>query len=477
MSDEEETVRKRVEESESDESDVEVDDDVPLIDIDPSTLTPLSPEVISKQATINLGTIGHVAHGKSTVVKAISGVQTVRFKNELVRNITIKLGYANAKIFKCENEACPRPGCFRSYRSDKEDDPPCERPGCGHRMKLVRHVSFVDCPGHDILMATMLNGAAVMDAALLLVAGNETCPQPQTSEHLAAVEIMKLENIIILQNKVDLIKQEQAIEHQMSIAAFVQGTVAESSPIVPISAQLKYNIDAVNEYIVKKIPIPLRDFTTDPKLIVIRSFDVNKPGAEVHELKGGVAGGSLLTGVLRVGQEVEIRPGIVTKDSSGRNRCKPIFSRIVSLHAENNHLQFAVPGGLIGVGTKMDPTLCRADRLVGQVLGAVGKLPNVYAELEISLFLLRRLLGVRTEDKKQTKVSKLAKNELLLINIGSTSTGGRVLSVKADLARIQLTSPACTEIGEKVALSRRIEKHWRLVGWGSVQRGTVLELD
>lgn len=241
----------------------------------------------------------------------------------------------------------------------------------------------------------------------------------------------------------------------------------------------------MNEYIVKRIPIPVRDFTSDPRLIVIRSFDVNKPGAEVDDLKGGVAGGSILTGVLRIGQEVEIRPGIVTKDSAGRTKCKPIFSRIMSLHAENNLLSFAVPGGLIGVGTRIDPTLCRADRLVGQVLGAVGKLPKIYTgmlrfiiihhlflyftntrhvELEISLFLLRRLLGVKTEDKKQTKVSKLVKNELLLINIGSTSTGGRVLSVKADLAKIQLTSPACTEVGEKVALSRRIEKHWRLVG-------------
>ena len=304
--------------------------------------------------------------------------------------------FSFVQIYKCENEACPRPGCYRSYRSDKEDNPPCERPGCGSRMKLVRHVSFVDCPGHDILMATMLNGAAVMDAALLLIAGNETCPQPQTSEHLAAVEIMKLENIIILQNKVDLIKDTQALEHQKSISAFVKGhpsftsffmmsnvnefpgTVAESSPIVPISAQLRYNIDAVNEYIVKKIPIPTRDFTSSPRLIVIRSFDVNKPGAEVDELKGGVAGGSILTGVLHLGMEVEIRPGIVTKDAQGRNKCKPIFSRIVSLHAESNHLQFAVPGGLIGVGTRIDPTLCRADRLVGQVLGAVGKLPQIF---------------------------------------------------------------------------------------------------
>jgi len=140
--------------------------------LDVHTLTPLSPEIISRQATVNIGTIGHVAHGKSTVVKAISSVKTVRFKDELQRNITIKLGYANAKIFKCQNPDCPRPGCYAAYGSDKEDHPSCLRDGCGGTMKLERHVSFVDCPGHDILMATMLNGAAVMDAALLLIAGN-----------------------------------------------------------------------------------------------------------------------------------------------------------------------------------------------------------------------------------------------------------------------------------------------------------------
>merc|ERR1719217_1440030 len=174
--------------------------------VDPTKLTALTPEVISRQATINVGTIGHVAHGKSTVVKAISGVQTVRFKNELERNITIKLGYANAKIYKRVAER-PGPGNFCSRGSATPD---AFEDGDGARWALARHVSFVDCPGHDILMATMLNGAAVMDAALLLVAGNEPCPQPQTSEHLAAVEIMRLENILILQNKVDLVKPDQA---------------------------------------------------------------------------------------------------------------------------------------------------------------------------------------------------------------------------------------------------------------------------
>ncbi|KAL0073031.1 translation initiation factor 2, gamma subunit, partial [Phycomyces blakesleeanus] len=288
------------------------------VSIDTSKLNPLSHEVISKQATINIGTIGHVAHGKSTVVKAISGVQTVRFKNEMERNITIKLGYANAKIYKCENEACPRPGCYKSYGSSKEDHPMCERVGCGSKMKLIRHVSFVDCPGHDILMTTMLSGAAVMDAALLLIAGNESCPQPQTSEHLAAIEIMKLKHVIILQNKVDLVKEKAAQEQHEDILSFVKGTVADGAPIIPISAQLKYNIDAINEYITKKIPVPVRDFTAVPRLIVIRSFDINKPGADVNHLQGGVAGGSILKGVLKIGDEIEVRPGVIIKDQEGK---------------------------------------------------------------------------------------------------------------------------------------------------------------
>ncbi len=122
----------------------------------------------------------------------------------------------------------------------------------------------------------------------------------------------------------------------------------DGSPIIPISAQLKFNIDAINEYLVTKIPVPLRDFSAAPHMIVIRSFDVNKPGAEIEELKGGVAGGSILTGVLKLGDEIEIRPGIVSKDDQGKIKCRPIYSRVVSLFAEHNDLKFAVPGGLIG---------------------------------------------------------------------------------------------------------------------------------
>jgi translation initiation factor 2 subunit 3 len=317
-------------------------------------------------------------------------------------------------------------------------------------------------------MSTMLSGAAVMDAALLLVAGNEPCPQPQTAEHLAAIEIMKLDKIIILQNKVDLMREEAAQQHYTSILKFIRGTVADKSPVIPVSAQLKFNIDAVLDSIVHTIPIPVRNFSQDPLMIIIRSFDVNKPGAGVDELKGGVAGGSILHGVLKLGDEIEIRPGVVTRDGDGNLKCTPIFSRIVTLNSEANDLKYAVPGGLIGVGTRIDPTLCRADRLVGHVLGLKGRLPDVYFEIEVNFYLLRRLLGVRTSDGKQAKVEKLSKNEVIMVNIGSTSTGAKVSAIKNDAAKLVLTSPACTNIGEKVALSRRIEKHWRLIGWATI---------
>jgi translation initiation factor 2 subunit 3 len=478
---------------------------------------------ISRQATINVGTIGHVAHGKSTVVKALSGVQTVRFKTEKERNITIKLGYANAKIYQgskvvatdaTTDTSSASIGPMYTSRGSSHADEFIER---GRHYKLRRHVSFVDCPGHDILMATMLNGAAVMDAAILLVAGNQTCPQPQTSEHLAAVEIMRLQHILILQNKVDLVKPDAATAQQDQIKRFVAGTVADSAPIVPVSAVLKYNMDCVCEYLVRKIPLPVRDFTSQPRLIVIRSFDVNRPGQDVSDLQGGVAGGSILQGVLRVGDEIEVRPGIVDRkmltagsaaaatttsnddddgdDAVGEGKssdkkaaaagtdpimnivCMPIYSRIHSLYAETNDLQYAVPGGLIGVGTRIDPTLTRADRLVGQVLGLKGQLPSVFGEIEISYYLLRRLLGVKTSDGgKQAKVQKLTKAEILMVNIGSTATGGKVNAVKGELAKIALTQPVCTIPGEKIALSRRVDKHWRLIGWGEIRKGTKIDV-
>ena len=245
----------------------------------------------------------------------------------------------------------------------------------------------------------------------------------------------------------------------------------------------KYNIDVVCEYIARYIPVPVRDFMGLPRLIIIRSFDVNKPGQDVQNLRGGVAGGSILQGVLKVGDQIEIRPGIISRDNAGNIKCVPIYSQIISLYAEQNDLQYAVPGGLIGVGTRVDPTLTRGDRLVGQVLGIKDHLPDIFSEVEISYYLLRRLLGVKAQEgKKKEKVAKLTKGEMLMVNIGSTSTGGKVLRVSEGdddkpTAKLVLTGPVCTQEGEKIALSRRVDKSWRLIGWGEIRRGVKIEIN
>lgn len=395
----------------------------------------------------------------------------MRFKSELERNITIKLGYANAKIFVCS--LCPRPRRYQAHGSDLHKELLCQY--CGKLLQLIRHVSFLDCPGHDVLMATMLNGLAIMDAAFLLVASNESCPQPQTSEHLAAAEIMKLERMVILQNKVDLITDGNARQHRDDILNLIEGTILDKAPVIPISAQLCYNIDVVCEYLATMVPVPRRDFLSIPEMIIIRSFDVNRPGAHILCTRGGIAGGSLVRGVLRLGEDIEISPGVVTKNEFGQISRSPLFSKITSLFAEKTPLKFAIPGGLVGVGTLVDPKISRGDHLVGQVLGKVGTLPTILIELDVDFFLLRRLLGVKvSRGHKPAKVEKIMINELIMVNVGSLCTGARVISVKMNSARLLLTNPVCVNSGRKLALSRRIDRHWRLIGWGNIEGGKTL---
>lgn len=435
-------------------------------------LSPFTPEIMSRQATLNIGTIGHVAHGKTSLVRAITGIQTTKHKIEKQRNITYKLGYANAKLYKCSK--CPEPDCYQSYGSEHSDNSVCEK--CGSPLELIRHVSFVDCPGHDILMSTMLNGAAVMDAALLVIAANEKCPQPQTSEHLAAVENLDLENIIVIQNKIDIaLKDDSCKVHYDQIKEFIAKSRAANSPVIPISAQLKFNVDVVIQYLCN-LPIPKRDFQSPPRFIIVRSFDVNHPGFEANELQGGVAGGTLMRGVLKLGQVVEIRPGIVKKKANGETEVLPLYSRIESLKTENNSLIYVVPGGLIGVGLGLDPYLAKQNGLEGKILGLPGKLPNIYSKVICKIHLLSRVLGVKARQGIKTveHIAKIRNQEVLSLNLGGTNMAARVVQIdNNDEITFDLGGDrVCCEIGEKVALSRKIGNNWRLIGWGKILPAT-----
>lgn len=217
------------------------------------------------QPTLTIGALGHASHGKSTLVGRLTNVKTARHSKEQARNMTIKLGYANAKIYRCDDGECPKPACYTPMASNTKGKPRCH---CGSTMTLARHVSFVDCPGHEMLMSVMLNAASAMDAAILVVAANEECPRPQTAEHLAAADLMNLGRYVVIQNKVDLVSEENARKSYLDIRGFTQGTGAERSPVIPISAQLGYNVDVVCQYIAEQVPEPEHDLSLPPLLNV-----------------------------------------------------------------------------------------------------------------------------------------------------------------------------------------------------------------
>ncbi len=220
-----------------------------------------------KQPEVNIGLVGHVDHGKTTLTQALTGEWTDRHSEELRRGISIKLGYADAAFYQCPN--CP-------YPTNYSTDPKC--PNDGAKGKFLRAVSFVDAPGHETLMATMLSGAAIMDGALLLIAGNEHCPQPQTREHLYALDIIGVRKVVVVQNKIDLLTDAQAKGNYEEIVQFLKGSPIEGAPVVPISANHRVNIDSLIATIEKTIPTPPRDLTKPPLMYVARSFDVNRPG-------------------------------------------------------------------------------------------------------------------------------------------------------------------------------------------------------
>ena len=261
-----------------------------------------------------------------------------------------------------------------------QSNPVCEN--CNSEAEFVRGISFVDAPGHEALMATMLSGAAIMDGAILVIAADEPCPQPQTREHLAAAEVSGIKNIIIVQNKIDIVDEKRARKSYDEIKAFVKGTVAENAPIIPLSAQRNINIDVLLEAMQEIIPTPKRDSDLPPLMFIVRSFDINKPGTTIEDLGGGIIGGTIAQGKFKVGEEIEIRPGIAV-EREGKTTYNPLISEIVSLHAGDQHVKEATCGGLVGVGTLLDPSYSKADGLTGSIAGKTGQLPPTLTELTL----------------------------------------------------------------------------------------------
>jgi len=400
------------------------------------------------QPSVNIGTSGHVDHGKTTLVEAITGVWTSAHSEELRRGITIKVGYADAAFYKCSG--CEPPQCYSTQ-------PTCE--GCGGKAELLRVVSFVDSPGHESLMANMLSGSALMDGAILVMAANEKVPQPQTREHLLALSVLGIQQLVLVQNKADLATVEEAMDNYNQIKDFVKGSIAEKAPIVPVSAQHRLNIDALIEAMENNIKTPARIKNVPAIMHVLRSFDINKPGTPIKQVKGGILGGALVQGEFSVGDEVEIRPGLVDEKKA---RYEPITSTIATLGTGAGLVENVKPGGLVAIGTKLDPTFTKSDSLIGSIIGKPGTLPKDVEDITVETHLFDTAVGTA----EMVKVEPIKIKEPLRLNIGTAASVGTVTSVRDGRMEVKLKKPVCLLPKSRVAISRRIAERWRLIGSG-----------
>lgn len=403
----------------------------------------MSDEVL--QPEVNIGLIGHVDHGKTTLTRALSGKWTDTHSEEQKRGITIKLGYAECDIYQHPDKEGPT-----SLQVNNEG-------GAEH----LRRISIVDAPGHESLMATMLAGTTVMDGAILLVAADERVPQAQTEEHLMALQIAGVENIIVAQNKIDLLTDDQLRQNYEQIKSFLKDTKYEDAPIIPISAEERVNIDYLLQAVQDHIPTPERDPTKKPRFLITRSFDINRPGYTAEDLVGGVLGGSLTQGKLEVGDEITIKPGRIVTEHNQQS-AKPIKTKITSLSSGNNRLDQATPGGSLGLMTTLDPSIVKSDNLVGNIVGDADDLPPVWKDIKLDLHLLDRVVGTAADKE----VEQIKRGELLLLNVNSATTAGQVYELGKDMVRIKLRLPICADDRARVSISRKMGTRFRLIGYG-----------
>ena len=392
--------------------------------------------------------VGHVDHGKTTLTQALTGKWTDQHSEELKRGISIKLGYADANFYRVKMK-----NGEMHYTSE-----PDKKEFKGGKLEHLRTVSFVDAPGHETLMAVMLSGAAIMDAAILIIAANEKCPQPQTREHLSALEIMGFDNFIIVQNKIDVCTKERAMESYNEIKDFLKGSLLENAPIIPVSAHHNRNIDLLIEAIEEMFPTPKKDLRSDFQMNIARSFDINKPGTLPKNIKGGVLGGTVSRGQVKVGDKLEIRPGRTTKKGM-----EPITTKVESLHSGISRKNLG-PGGLVAIGTSLDPATTKSDSLLGNVIGKPESLPPVWDKLEIETELLDRVVGTKNiQDVKELKTK-----EPLVITVGTRTSVGIPSAVKDNIVEMKLSIPVCAPVGQRIALSRQVDGKWHLIGYGII---------
>ena len=409
---------------------------------------------LNNQPLINIGCLGSVSDGKSTLVERLSSIKTQRHSSEKTRNITKHQGYANMKIWS--NTSAD--GTIKYHTTD--GNPSEFKDDCNNDYVLANHVSFVDCPGHQELIKVMLSSIALMDGAVLVIAVNDKAPseKPQLIQHLAAIKLGRLDKIIVCLNKIDLVSKDILFQRKQEIDDMLEQYGIRPYAIIPTC----FNKDIGTNYLVKAMMELFNpaNFTernsASPIFRISRSFDINKPGTNWTDLNGGVVGGCLMAGKISTGDKIEIRPGMLM-GKPGKMSCKPIKTTVLSIKTDTTELDEIFPGGLIGIGTDADPVYCKANYLTGNIAGLVGTLPNVYLEITVPVQMVT-LFGYSWQP---------AVKDIVSIQIGTHMADASVLTVGQSIV-FSFVTPVCIPDNQHIIICRTIDGILRIVGEGSV---------
>ena len=396
------------------------------------------------QPIINVGMLGSVSDGKSTFVRVTTGTKTQRHTSEQTKNITIKQGYANIKIWK-------KPGADSYYSTNGDtknymiDETECE---------LVHQLSFVDCPGHQDLIRTMMGCINLMHGVIVVVAANDPIDKkPQLIQHLAAIEKAGITNVIVCLNKLDLISKEESLEKYSNLRTLLQRYNIKPKAIIPVSFSRMLNIEEVLKAIIKYFSFVPKTNNGPPVFMATRAFNINKQGIPFNEVKGGVIGGSLVNGTLKVGDIIEIKPGIC----KGVNNLV-LTTKITSLRSDNTNLKSILPGGLIGIGTELDPYYCSDFHMSGQIIGLLGTLPEVINSVTLNYTIVNDF-GCNWHPKVGDSV---------FLQIGTSSIESKVTLLDDKVMTFSLSKVACMVDGSNIIINYKEDGIIKIAAIGSI---------
>lgn len=385
------------------------------------------------QPVVNIGMLGSVSDGKSTTVYSLSGVKTQRHSSEQKRNITIKPGYANMKIYQDDN----------GYNVKKG--------------KLVHHVSFIDCPGHFQLIVTMLSNIKLMDGIILVVSAAEPIEKkPQLLQHITAIKLSGIKNVIVLLNKLDLVTKKIAIQRHADLVSILTANNIIPKCIIPVCMNHMIGVDMILNSIMEFIPQKKQNTETHPLFMISRSFDVNYPNISYTDIVGGVIGGGMLRGIFKIGDEIEISPGILTVNKNGSVEWTPHQTIITSIKSDVTALDCALPGGLVGIGTDLDPYYCKNDGMAGQMVGWRNKMPPTVINLTVKFDKIEFDNHVWEPKNRAT----------ITIITGTHCGDGTILSSDSQTITITLQYPVCIDTTNMIILCEKTLNDFHIVGYG-----------